>query len=79
MDRGNWSAPVRLNFGTRGNRSVMNVFEALICLDEMWPNRSGPQYIRAKVACKAALEGRLTAEEAREEFVAAAVEAKVGG
>ena len=72
-----WQQPVELGFGLGGNRVVNGPVDALICLTDMWPDRSGSRYIRARNACKAALEGRLTAEEARDEFVAAADEAHV--
>lgn len=77
MKSDHWQKPVKLGFGLGGNRVVNGPVEALICLTDMWPRRDGAHYIRAKNACKAAIEGRLTAEEAREEFVAAADEAQV--
>lgn len=42
-----------------------------------WPNRSGPHFIRAHLACKAAIEGRLELEAARQDFIEAAKEAHV--
>ncbi|MDI5929120.1 DUF982 domain-containing protein [Rhizobium leguminosarum] len=43
----------------------------------MWPHRSGAHFIRARNACKAAVEDRLNHQHARDEFIAAAEEAKL--
>ncbi|WLR94847.1 DUF982 domain-containing protein [Shinella zoogloeoides] len=60
-----------------GTREVSGPFDALIYLTDQWPNRSGPRFVKARIACKAAVEGRLTAEAARQEFIAAADEVRV--
>ena len=39
MERGIWSPPVELRFGLGGNRTVTSAFEALICLEDIWPKR----------------------------------------
>ncbi|MDF1631234.1 DUF982 domain-containing protein [Mycoplana sp. MJR14] len=77
MERGIWSPPVELRFGLGGNRTVTSAFEALICLEDIWPKRTDAEYTRAKIACKAALAGRLTPGEAREAFVSAADQCKL--
>lgn len=50
---------------------------AYIYLTDHWPDRSGSSFIKARVACEAAVEGRLEAEAARQEFVQAAQEVKL--
>ncbi|MCQ4635008.1 DUF982 domain-containing protein [Shinella sp. CPCC 100929] len=72
-----WKAPVEIHFGMIGTRTVSGPFDALIYLTDQWPNRSGPRFAKARVACKAAVEGRLEAEAAREEFIAAAREVRM--
>jgi hypothetical protein len=44
---------------------------------DLWPNSRGLQYLKARSACRAALDGRKSVEEARTEFLAAAEEAKL--
>jgi hypothetical protein len=77
MSKRKWTTPVEINLGVTGTRSVAGPFDALIYLTDQWPNRSGPRFLKARVACKAAMEGRLEAEAAREEFVAAANEVRL--
>lgn len=75
MTRKEWKEPIEIQLG--GTRVVAGPFDALIYLTENWPNRSGRHFIRAQIACKAAVEGRLESETARREFVAAAEEARL--
>ncbi|MDR6670171.1 DUF982 domain-containing protein [Rhizobium sp. 1399] len=72
-----WSKPVEVGFGVAGYRVVNGPFEALIVLQDMWPHRSGAHFIKARNACRAAIEGRVNPERARDEFIAAAEEAKL--
>ncbi|MCR6502533.1 DUF982 domain-containing protein [Shinella sp. CPCC 101442] len=69
-----WKEPIEIQLGTIGTRKVEGPFEALIYLIDNWPNRSGPDFVKAKVTCKAAVEGRADAEVARRDFLAAAKE-----
>jgi hypothetical protein len=69
-----WSRPVQIELGPSGSRSVNGPFEAMIYLTDLWPNRSGLHFIRARNACKAAVAGRKNPEDARSEFLAAAKE-----
>jgi hypothetical protein len=72
-----WKNPVEVAFAHEGSTVVKNPFEALICLTDMWPDMRGLKFLKARSACRAALDGRKTAEEARAEFIAAAEEAKL--
>jgi hypothetical protein len=72
-----WKSPVELAFTHEGSRVVQNPFEALICLTDMWPTMRGLKFLKARSACRAALDGRKTSEQARAEFIAAAEEAKL--
>jgi hypothetical protein len=72
-----WKSPVEVSFAHEGSKVVQNPFEALICLTDMWPNMRGLRFLKARSACRAALDGRKTPEEARTEFIAAAEEAKL--
>jgi hypothetical protein len=70
-----WSRPIEVGFGVSGYRTVTGPFDAMIVLTDLWPNKSGLRFIKARNACKAALEGRADAEAALSEFLAAAEEA----
>lgn len=77
MIKGHWSEPVQIGSGIIGTRTVCSPFEALIYLEDLWPNRTGARFVHAKIACRAALEGRGEVEDARTEFLAAAKEARL--
>lgn len=79
MTKAQWDNPVEIHLGGAGVRTVSSPFEALIYLTDRWPNRTGAGFLKAKAACKGALEGRVTAEEAHLAFVAAAEEVSIGG
>ncbi|MGO4440961.1 DUF982 domain-containing protein [Rhizobium sp. RAF56] len=66
-----WQEPVRLTFGQLEFRLVNSPDEAVSCLITQWPNRRGPCFVKALTACRAAIAGRMDAEQARGEFVAA--------
>ncbi|WEX76031.1 DUF982 domain-containing protein [Sinorhizobium numidicum] len=68
-----WSHPIELGL-TGGKRTVKGPYDALACLAGQWPHR-GPYYVAARSACRAAIEGRRTVEEARKLFISAAEEA----
>lgn len=70
-----WNNPVKIQLGPQGTRTVAGPFDALIYLTDSWPDRTGPRFVRARIACKAAHEGRLELQTAREDFLAAAKEA----
>ncbi|KPH04814.1 DUF982 domain-containing protein (plasmid) [Rhizobium acidisoli] len=72
-----WSKPVEVAFGVSGYRTVTGPFDAMIVLTDLWPKRSGLRFIKARNACSAAIAGRIGAEDARREFLAAAEEAEL--
>lgn len=72
-----WSEPVEITFGHAGSRTVKGPFEALIYLHDMWPQRTGAKFVKASNACKGAVAGRVSLEAAREDFLAAAEEARL--
>jgi hypothetical protein len=45
------------------------------CLIDRWPKMSGRKFVRARLACKAALDGRLASDDARTIFIEAVNEA----
>jgi hypothetical protein len=72
-----WNDPIKVGFENVGAKTINGPFEALKCLADLWPNVRGLRYLKARSACRAALDGRKSLEEARAEFVAAAEEAKL--
>ncbi|MBY3070267.1 DUF982 domain-containing protein [Rhizobium leguminosarum] len=72
-----WNSPVTVGFEGADARTVNGPFDALKCLADLWPSMRGLRYIKARSACRAALDGRKSVEEARAEFLAAAEEAKL--
>jgi len=70
-----WNEPVAVNFPHQERKVVSSPFEAMTCLTDKWPNMSGLKFLRARMACKAALDGRLSADDARVIFVEAVGEA----
>ncbi|MCV9996742.1 DUF982 domain-containing protein [Pararhizobium sp. YC-54] len=77
MPNTKWSNPVEVGFAHKGSQVVLGPFDALICLMDTWPDLRGPRYVAARSLCRAAIDGRKSAEEAREVFIAAAQEAKL--
>jgi hypothetical protein len=69
--------PVKITTPRSGKQTVHGLFAALIFLMDEWPDMSGPDYVRARSACTAAIEGRTTLEEAREVFIMTAKEAHI--
>ncbi|WP_082597340.1 DUF982 domain-containing protein [Rhizobium sp. Root708] len=70
-----WDAPVNVSFPHLDRQIVSGPFEAMTCLTDRWPNMSGLKFLRARMACKAALDGRLPAHDARAVFIEAVDEA----
>ncbi len=71
-----WSAPVDFNFPLSGAHKVGGPFEALVHMTEQWPAVQGPNFVRARSACRAALAGHKSVDEARIAFEAAVAEAR---
>lgn len=70
-----WSNPIEVGFAQGDARTVCGPSEALHCMADLWPDRRGPLYVAARSVCRAAIDGRKSAEEAREVFISAAREA----
>ncbi|WP_117195680.1 DUF982 domain-containing protein [Rhizobium terrae] len=71
-----WKSPIRIeNPETGVIRTVKTVREAKTVLDRFWPAYHGSQHHRAEEVCAAALNGKSEPTEARQAFIAAAVEA----
>jgi hypothetical protein len=60
-------------------RQINTVVEAARCLLEYWPEKKqqGVAFVAALLACQAAIDGRGSAEAAREALIAAANEADI--
>lgn len=71
-----WSTPVTLSFAASGAQLVNGPFEALTHLTDHWPHRGGLHFVKARSACRAAIDGRKSVEDARIEFEQAAREAQ---
>ncbi len=71
-----WSSPVRIENPETGMvRTVKTVREAKAVLDRFWPDYHGSQHHHAEQVCEEALKGKSRPSEARQAFIAAAVEA----
>lgn len=73
----NWETPIEIVLAKRESIVVAGPFDAIICLSDGWPEVKSATFIAARTACRAALAGRATAEEARRCFLAAIEEAKL--
>jgi hypothetical protein len=73
-----WEDGVDLEIhGIGGHRTVKSTEDAALCLLERWPTGKGKAYMVARRTCLDELEGRATAENARQAFVRAAREANI--
>jgi hypothetical protein len=72
-----WDEPVEIVMGSRENITVTGPFDAVIYLTDGWPETSSAPFIAARNACRAALAGRTSAEEAKLKFLAAVEHAKL--
>ncbi len=70
-----WNHPIQVGFAQGSAKTVDGPSDALHCMADLWPDRRGPQYVAARSVCRAAIDGRKSAEEAREMFISAAQEA----
>lgn len=70
-----WNEPVELA-SPSGSLKVSGPFEALAHMTENWPAAQGLDFVRARSACRGAIAGHKTVDEARIAFEAAAVEAR---
>lgn len=72
-----WVAPVYVRIGYGASESVKGPDEAFHYLMQRWPIDRGTKYDMACIVVANAVEKRASAEEAREAFIAAAIEARV--
>jgi hypothetical protein len=75
MSNTTWQKPVTVTLPGTGRVEISGPFEALALLTEGWPTMAGRHFIRARVSCKAALDDRMSPEQARREFEQAVREA----
>lgn len=71
-----WTRPVEVNLSREGKTAVAGPFEALAVLTGSWPGDQSLSFVKARSACRGALAGHKSLEEARREFEAAAIEAR---
>lgn len=78
MKQVTWGQPLEVDFSPSGVVAVRGPTEALNCLAHFWPDRRGPRYVAARSVCRAAIDGRKSLEQAREVFMTAIEEARLG-
>lgn len=61
-----WDTPVRV-----GDELLFSPFDAHRFLQSRWPDRKDMEFAEAEAAIRAALDGRVTVDEARVKFEAA--------
>lgn len=72
-----WESPVYLRIGRGMLETVEGPYEALVYLSTRWPAERGPYYDRAKAACNEVVEAYGSVTEARDAFIAAAIEVRI--
>lgn len=72
-----WMRPVGVRIGYGSSELVCGPEQALDYLTRRWPVAEGAYYELARLKCAAAAERHASAEEAREVFISAAIEAYV--
>jgi hypothetical protein len=72
-----WSHPVIVRIGYGNPEAIRGPAEAVDCLEHRWPHNSGIYFDLAHRRCSAASSLTTSAEEARELFMSAAIEACV--
>jgi len=78
MDPKRWSRPIYFQASRHGEfRTVTNTSEAATVLNTAWPIARGRNLKTAKRTCQQVLSGKKLPSEARNAFIAAAVEANV--
>jgi ribosomal 50S subunit-associated protein YjgA (DUF615 family) len=78
MDPKRWSKPITFETTRLGQyRTIVSTQEAARALMNDWPLQKGRQLKTARKTCEAVLEGKKPPSEARNAFIAAAVEADV--
>jgi ribosomal 50S subunit-associated protein YjgA (DUF615 family) len=78
MDPKRWSRPISFQASKFGEfRTVTSTTEAIAALNTAWPVARGRSLRTAKRTCQQVLNGKRPPSEARNAFIAAAVEANV--
>lgn len=78
MDPKRWSRPISFQTNRSGDmQTITNTSEAVAALDSVWPITRGRTLRTAKRTCQQVLKGKKPPSEARNAFIAAAVEANV--
>lgn len=72
-----WRNPVRIYIGNGSPDIITGPNQAFEALNNRWPAEHGPHYDDAKRICSMAVAGDISAEIARQVFIAAAAEAAV--
>ncbi len=72
-----WNEPIEVGFLKGDIRTISGPSDALNCLANLWPEYRGPHYVAARSICRAAIDGRKSAEEARAVFISATREARL--
>ncbi len=73
-----WKNPVILALGEDGSDVTIDTTEAASwAMIEDWPTEEGPALDRALLVCAAVQAGKKTDEDARQAFIAAAMEAGI--
>lgn len=72
-----WHLPVAIELADRSKVEVRGPRDALSYLAENIPHQYGPCYSRARRRCHAALRNEITAEDMREDFLAAFAESQM--
>ncbi|WP_077067144.1 DUF982 domain-containing protein [Pseudorhizobium marinum] len=72
-----WKRPIHIRIGTGSADTIAGPSEAFAALSYRWPAEHGRRYSDAKRLCRMAVAGNVSAELAREAFIAAAQEASV--
>ncbi|WP_442981260.1 DUF982 domain-containing protein [Rhizobium sp. S152] len=78
MDPKRWSRPLSFQIHRTGEfRTISNTSEAATILNNAWPVARGRNLKSAKRTCRQVLSGQRPPSEARNAFIAAAVEADI--
>lgn len=72
-----WVAPLYVRIGYGSSETVDGPADALRYLSTRWPAERGRKYEAARALCIGAVERKGSKEDAREAFIAAALEAHI--
>lgn len=70
-----WLQPITVTLQSGAIRQFAGAYDALDFLENEWPVRKGPHYDNTISLCRAALNRTVSAEVAREAFIASCLEA----